>query len=205
MKRIAIVMALALLLTLAVAAPALGYQAHKVPEPGEAYIFPMSEFYGANIWWEVDADDNYIEHLADVTPIPADYPIYICFGWVSPIRGTVVTLPRTDLYAFSLLDAAGDEVWSISATAAKAKWSVVYKSDDAPAFNKESATVWARDWYQQVDLPAGTYTGTTMETVRRMITDSSFAGLEWSKHAQQRPLKVAPGHYVYTFAFTVAP
>ena len=205
MKRIALVVGLALVLTLAMAAPALAWQSHKPPTPGEAYVFPMSEYYGANVWWEVDADGNSIEHLADVIPIPPDYPIFVCFGWVSPIRGTVVGLPNTDFYAFSLKDAGGNEVWSMSGADAQAKWSVVYNVGTLAAFNKESATGWGRDWYVQLDLDAGSYSGTTVETVRRVITDSSFTDVTWAKHLQQRPIKFRPGQYPTTFAFTVAP
>jgi hypothetical protein len=66
---------------------------------------------------------------------------------------------------------------------------------------------WDRDWYVKLPTPleAGTYAGTNVQTYKRVITDSSFVGGEWAKHAQQRPLKLFPATMRDPFSFTIAP
>ena len=208
-KKTLLVVALALLLTLVAAAPALAWQTPTPPEPGNAYVYPMAEAgYGLHLWWEVDAAGLEIDHWGNTDAIPAAYNIWVVFGWASPIRGTVQNLPRTLLYDSTIKDVTtGDVVWPTSALDFQSYWTILYRyPDNIPAFNKASAPCWERDWYVELpSLDSGSYSGSMTETVTRVVTDSSFIGETWSKHAQQRPLKARPGTTTYTFAFTVGP
>jgi hypothetical protein len=204
LKKTLLVVALALLLALVVAAPAFAWQAPATPQPGNAYVIPSDQWFGANDWWEIDANGAATDHRGNVDAIPAEYNVWIAFGWASPIRGTIQNIPFTYLNAFTISDASGNVVWSMPAAVAQSYWSIVYNVGKHPAFNKADATYWERDWYVELPpLAAGSYTGSTVQTYTRIITDSSFAGHNWSKHAQQRPLKVAPGTFTDSFAFTV--
>jgi hypothetical protein len=196
--------ALALLLALVVAAPALAWQAPMPPEPGNAYVVPSDQWFGDNYWWEMLPNGDFKDHWGNVDAIPADYDVWITFGWASPIRGTIQNIPFTLLHAFTISDANGEVVWSMSAAVARSYWSILYNMGKLPAFNKASATYWARDWFVELPpLAAGSYSGSTVQTWTRIVTDSSFMGETWSKHAQQRPLHLTPGTHTDSFAFTV--
>ena len=106
-----------------------------------------------------------------------------------------MTIPSSYLTAITVKDAQGHNVLRVPCSEAKSLWTVVYNAGTIPAFNKAEASGWDRDWYVKLPkLPAGTYTGTNIQTYTRVITDSSFIGGEWSKHAQQRPIELLPGH-----------
>lgn len=204
MKKMLFIQGIAVLFAVVMAAPALAYQQPVAPSPGNAYVLPSAVWYGADDWWEVDAAGAFIDHF-DGAAIPADYDVWICFGWITPIHGQAVTLPSSYLTAITVKDAQNHNVLRVPASEAKSLWTVVYNAGTMPAFNKAEATGWDRDWYVKLpELAAGTYTGTNVQTYTRIITDSSFDGIEWAKHAQQRPLKVLPGTVTDPFSFTIA-
>jgi hypothetical protein len=204
-KKMLFILGLAVLFAVVMAAPALAYQPTMEPSPGNAYVLPSALWYGADDWWEVDAAGNFIDHLGGTDAIPADYDVWIVFGWITPIRGQAVTIPSSYLTAITVKDAQNHKVLQVSTSEAKGLWTVVYNPGAMPAFNKAEAPGWQRDWYVKLpELAAGTYTGTNVQIYTRIITDSSFDGTEWAKHAQQRPLKNFPETVTDSFSFTIA-
>ena len=188
------------------AAPAFAY--YQPAQPENAYVLPFG-FVGDDgilytYWTDLDPISGEEVWHDSTEAIPKEATVWLAMTLVSPIRGTVRNFPQTDLYALSLSGPEG-YAWSISGAASRAVWSPIYLYGVMPAFNKAEATYWARDWWQKLGvLSSGVYTGTTTERVTRLITDSSFMGDEWAKHAQQRPYKLPPGTYQYDFSFTVA-
>jgi hypothetical protein len=204
-KKMLFILGIAVLLAVVLAAPALAYQPTMGLSPGNAYVVPSAVWFGADDWWEVDAGGNYIDHWGGTDAIPAGYDVWIVFGWITPIRGQAVTTPSAYLTAVTVKDEQNRIVLRVPSTEAKGLWSVVYNAGAVAAFNKAETPGWERDWYVKLpELAAGTYTGTDVQTYTRIITDSSFVGGEWLKHAQQRPLKVFPAIVTDPFSFTIA-
>ena len=84
MKKMLLVLGLAVLFAVVMAAPALAYQPLMAPAPGNAYVVPSAVWFGADDWWEVDAAGNFIDHFGGTNAIPADYDIWIVFGSIHP-------------------------------------------------------------------------------------------------------------------------
>lgn len=210
MKRL-LFLALVALLVLAclglLASSALAWQAPWSPQPNSAYVIPLSEVFGGNICYYFDSNLNETDLYNPSGPvaIPSGYAVYIFWGFGSPIRGTIQNIPF-DLPSSYAVSGDHGFSWSLSAAAALPMWTNVFNAGTGPAFNKENATIWERQWYDQLGTGAladGSYTGSTIETTTRPITDSSFTGDTWFKHAQKKPIKFFPGSATYTFAFTV--
>lgn len=207
MKRLLLFAVLAIACLGLLAAPALAW--YQPMQPGNAYVFPFGTMGDDGIvysfWGELDSVSGEEVWHDQTEAIPKGDAVWLMFGWVSPTRGTVQTLPRIDRYAFSVSGPEGYS-FSISGAASRAVWSPVYLWGVGPAFNKAEAPYWGRDWWRKLGvLSSGVYTGTASETVTRTITDTAFMGEEWAKHAQQRPSKYPPGTYQYDdFSFTVA-
>lgn len=207
MKRFLLMLVLAVACLGLLASPAFAW--YQPMQPGNAYVYPFGTMGDDGIvytyWGELDPINGEEVWHDQTEAIPKDDTVWLMFGWTSPIRGTIQNLPRIDRFAFSLSGPEG-YAFSISGAASRAVWSPVYLFGVFPAFNKAEATYWGRDWWQKLSvLSSGVYTGTTSETVTRMITDSTFGSDEWVRHAQQRPYKIPPGTYQYDdFSFTVA-
>jgi len=214
MKRLLLVLVLAVSLLGLLAAPAFAHNHYLQREPGNAYVFATAFMDGSTtvtLWFEwAPVDGVYDEVFHDQTEaIPANYTVWLVNGGGSPIRGTVQNWPRIDRWAFTLAGPGGYS-WAISGAASRAVWSPVFYWGMVPAFNKANTTFWARDWWLKLPnqpLASGTYTGTATERVTRIITDSSFTlDQDWARHAQQRPNKIMPGTYPWPdFSFTIAP
>ena len=203
MRRLLLILVLAAACLALLATPALAYQSPPTYEPGTAYVPLRAELWGDNFWFEFDGDGNLDMHDADATPIPHDYDICLQLGFTSPTRGQVENIPKSILYTLTL-DGPGYH-WSSDTASSKELWSTMFSWGPGSAFNREFATFWERDLYKVLsDLPPGDYSGTTTEIVTHTLNDLSFYGELWSRHAQQKPVKIPAGTNDYTFAFTVA-
>jgi hypothetical protein len=206
MKKLLLVSVLAVALLGLLASPAFAYQATLTPQPNSAYVVPAQEWFGGNIVNFTDSTGNWsTDEFVPGGPvtIPSGYNVWILWGWGSPIRGTVQNIPSDLLSSFSV---SGDNgySWALSAAAAQPLWTDLYNAGTGPAFNKANASIWQRDWYVDLGpLADGSYAGSTIQTYTRPVTDSTFTGDTWVKHAQQKPIKLAPGTSYYTFAFIV--
>jgi opacity protein-like surface antigen len=149
MKRLILACVLAVALMAVLAALALAYQDPETMQPGNAYVGAFSEVFG-NYWWSVDATGT-PDFREGTEAISSGYDVWLCFGWGSPIRGTIQNLPAHGLYA---LDVSGPEGyrWSISEAQSKAKWSTLYDGGLGAAFNKPSTTRRVRDWYVELGV-----------------------------------------------------
>jgi hypothetical protein len=213
MKRLLLVMVLALALLCLLATPALALR----PSTMTAYVVPKT----GGVWLEAQGDLNAPTLLVHPpgSPIPANYDVIIDAPWRGITRGLVQTVPLALLYQVSIPAADVD----ISQDEAQAYWSGAVLWDrywssllgPIPAFNPRTGVqAYANHWWGPLTgdagtaanltsdkkLPPGTYAGLFTETVVRTIID-----LKLNSAGQTTPVKVKPGTASYPFTFVVAP
>jgi len=203
MKRLLLVLALAVALLGLLAAPALAYQAPLSVAENTAYVVIGGQLFNGHVWWDFNPPEYGTPHDSLTEPIPYGYDVLLYTGVVAPNRGSVVSWPSIAFFNTTL---TGDNGYGLSlgTAASKQLWSTVWNAGVYAAFNKEFATYWQRDWY--VDLRAldvGSYSGSTHEKVIHPVADLSFGGDTWSKHAQQRPGMYPAGERDFPLTFTV--
>jgi hypothetical protein len=217
MKKLFLMLALAVMLSFALAAPAF---ADLRPSVKTAYVVPK-----LGVWLEVKGDVNipvkYVHLLTNPNdPIPANYDVILDVPWRGITRGLVQTVPLALKYQVSIpaagLDMSRDEAmayWS-GAVLWDQYWSTLLNAT-IPAFNPSiGAQAYANHWWGAVTgaasvamnltsdkkLPQGSYTGLLTETVVRTITD-----LKLTFEGQTTPVKREPGTATYQFTFVVGP
>ena len=192
MKRITLVVALAMVLALVFAAPAFGWAV--TPEDG-AYLFPFD-----NTWYDVAGGDIVAIYDASV-PIPAGTSVWVTSGWITYTRGLAQSIPQCLFYKLSI----GGEPVVPTFAAGKLIWSKVYAedlSDIYPAFNPRiGAKMFARDWWAPLGVPdAGACSGVLTEKFAHTTTDLSGRLL-------RRPVPPVhdqePGITDYEFSFII--
>lgn len=191
MKRITLLVALAMVLALAFAAPAFGWAV--TPEDG-AYLSPFE-----NTWYDVTDGD--IVAIYDLSvPIQAGTSVWGTSGWITYTRGLARSIPQCIFYKLSI---DGDAVVPTFA-AGKLIWSRVYAEDlrDVyPAFNPRiGAKMFARDWWAPLGVPdAGPYEGVLTEKFAHTTTDLSGGYYDGQFH----PFMWKHGITEYEFSFIV--
>lgn len=195
MRKIAIVSALAVLLALAVAAPALGFA---TTPPDGAYIWP---FDGGSWGTVVDGQQTDVWNPPG-TPIPAGTDVYIGSGWITYTRGLARTLPQ---YLFYMVAPTADPKSPlVTYRQGKAYWSVPYQDPAAtdlyPPFNPRlGAKMYVRDWWCPLPGGAGDYELTLFEKFTHTTTDLCGGYFEGQFH----PVMYRAGVTEYPFVYTV--
>lgn len=191
MKRMTLVVALAMVLALVVAAPAFGFAV--TPDDG-AYVFP----YDGS--WTGVVDGEMVTLNDPGTPIPAGTSVWISSGWITYTRGRAQTIPQYLLYKLSI---NGDPVVPTFA-AGKLIWSKVYAEslyDVYPPFNPRiGAKMFTRDWWVPLGvLDEGTYAGVLTEKYTHTTTDLMGGYYDGQFH----PFMIGAGTTDYPFSFIV--
>jgi hypothetical protein len=172
------------------ATSALAYQAPLTNAPTTAYI----QLEDGSVWWDISGTTH-------DGAIPAGWDVVLWSGWYAPTRGQVQEAPNSWLIVCQVSGPGLDLV--VSPADSLQRWSTMY-SFPGSAFNKANATIWGRDWY--VDLGRslhGSYGGVVTETLRHTVNDLSFYGDVWSRHAQQKPVKISAGTTDFPLSFSV--
>lgn len=192
MKRLLFLVCCALLLSLAVAAPALADVTYYVVYPPDGTVLAWDQDTGR--YWDVDT-------------IPAGSEVVCGFTWAATNRGLAMTIDRAMLMRMSVVGQGG-VVGRCDESDCRGFWGPLYNQADMydpslwllPYNLKRASGVWMRDWEVPCGiLPVGAYTISYSDKFTRAVADPG-----WDQPGTYPPVYPAYDWYEYESAtFTV--
>ena len=195
MRKLMMLVGLALLLALVLAVPAFGFA---TTPPDGAYLWP----YDGGSWGTVvDGQQTDVWNPPGM-PIPAGTDVYIGSGWIAYTKGLVKTLPQYLLY--KVVPTGDAQHPLVTYAEGKSYWSVMYREAGIeelyPPFNpKLGAKLWMRDWWCPLAGDKGDYQLTLIEKFRHTTTDLCGDYFEGQLH----PFMYKAGVTEYPFVYSV--
>jgi hypothetical protein len=199
MKRLIIMLALAVLALGATAAPALADYFSEM-KAGEAYVHAWGGTEPA--WWEgVDAEGNYFQ---TTDPVPAGDTVYLA-AWMSGWpRLQVAMWPSTIRLDCTLRGPDGKRLVSLSPRQAQRHWCKAFAGWPTETLFVKETMAWVVAWdYRLGELSPGTYSGTG-----HWVFFAPYLDFELPYHSQRQPDLITASELngpstAYTYHFTV--
>jgi hypothetical protein len=199
MKRLLLVLVLAVALTGLIAAPAWAYVN---PQPNTAYITSFVE-PGVVDWVEWNGPGDPFGLTEQVGPIPHGYKVVVTREWFDSRLGATL-IPAEYFTTMEVSRSTGCPSFAVTRAACGLRfWSPAYKTGD-PDF---PTGMWARDWWVPLGkLPPGDYSGSVTQFAPRAFP----TWIDWENGVLlplRSPIVQQPADLNWTqdISFTVAP